>query len=310
MGINTATDCSTKMAFFLQETYLSQRITCFSIKTQSCKLRSQHFSLCSSALLLLYAFTSVLCSPVAIDARSILPLTVNTIHQFDIPSWNENLVVRKNGQLLVTRLDTPLLLQVDPKKTVAPVIVATLPSTCAGLLGITETLDDIFYVVAAAPFDGSFVKISNSSSSSVFKVNMNTFKLNAHGTIISNATISKIADLPTAGFLNGMITLNAALGYVLIADAYNGVVFRLNVYTGKYTILIDDPKMKYLPGSITNLGINGIKIRDSYLYWSNSGNPIFCRILISPLGNPIGAAQIIATVNNVDDFVFRTDGTA
>lgn len=269
-------------------------------------MQSSILSLSASALLLLAAVNPVTSSPVG--ARDVLPLTVDTVYQFDIPTWNENLAVRANGQLLVTRLDSPILVQVDPTNTVAPVIVATFSSTYAGLLGITETLADIFYVVAAAPFDSNFLKTSGVIS--VFKVNMNSFKLNAAGVITSVATISKVADITTAGFLNGMTTLNAALGYILIADAYNGVVYRLNVYTGAYTVIIDDVNMKYLPGSITNLGVNGLKIRGSYLYWSNSGNPIFCRIPINALGKATGASEVVATAYNVDDFVFRSDGTA
>jgi hypothetical protein len=107
-----------------------------------------------------------------------------------------------------------------------------------------------------------------------------------------------------------MTTLSASAGLVLIADSLNGVVYRLNVNTGAYSIVIDDARMKYLPGSITNLGINGVKIRDGYLYWTNTGNPIFSRIPISSTGTPTGASQNVANVNNGDDFAFRRDGTA
>lgn len=109
--------------------------------------------------------------------------------------------------------------------------------------------------------------------------------------------------------MNGMTTLGATLGLVLIAESYYGVVYRLNVNTGAYSIIIDDPKMKYLPRAITNLGIKGVKIRDPYLYWTSMGNPIFCRIPINVLGSPIGASQVVANVNNGDDLVFRSDGT-
>jgi hypothetical protein len=258
-----------------------------------------------SAFTLFAIINSAIANPVAVS--DVLPLSVNTVYQFDIPTWNENLAVRSNGQLLVTRLDTPILMQIDPTNNVAPVTVATFPSTYAGLLGITETLEDVFYVVAAAPFDSNFVKTSGEIS--IFEVNMKTFQLGSAGVISSAANVTKVADITTAGFLNGMTTLNAAAGYILIADAYNGVVYHLNVNTGNYTVIIDDAKMKYLPGSITNLGVNGLKIRGSYLYWSNSGNPIFCRIPINDLGAATGPSEVVATAYNVDDFTFRSDGT-
>jgi hypothetical protein len=261
------------------------------------------------ALILLSSGLSVASTPIISSTTSALPLTVDTIYQFPVPTWNENLAVRTNGQLLVTRLDTPLLMQVDPTQKLAPITIATFPSTYAGVLGITETSPDVFYVAAAAPFDSNFVKTSGNSS--VFKIDMRSFAVSSTGQITTPATVTKVTDLPTAGFLNGMETLSATLGLVLIADSYNGVVYRLNVNTGAYAVVIDDPKMKYLPGAITNIGINGIKIRGLYLYWSNTGNPIFSRILINPLtGTGIGASQVVAPVTKSDDFVFRSDGTA
>jgi hypothetical protein len=258
------------------------------------------------AIVLLAACACVNSTP--LSGRQILPLTVNTIFQGEIPSWHENLAVRKNGQLIVTRLDSPIIEQVDPTGTLAPIVINTFSSDYAGCLGITETVDDIFYVVVAAPFGADFVKISGTTS--IFQVDMTNFAVDTSGTITTNATITKVVDMPDAGFLNGMTTLSADLGLLLIADAYNGSVFRLDVNTGVYSVIIDDPNMKYLPTSITNLGINGIKIRGPFLYWSNSGNPIFCRILIDSVGAAIGASEVVASIPQVDDFVFRADGTA
>lgn len=265
------------------------------------------------ALILLFSITSVTSSPISerdavIEERAVLPLTVHTIFQGEVPSWHENLAVRTNGQLMVTRLDTPVLEQVDPSGKIAPVVINNFGSAYAGCLGITETTTDIFYVVVAAPFDSNFVKTSGNSS--IFKVDMSKFAVNSAGTVTTNATVTKVVDMPDAGFLNGMITLSTSLGYLLIADSYNGWVYRLNVNTGAYSVIINDAKMKFLPGSITNLGINGIKIRGSYLYWSNSGDPIFTRIPINSVGAATGAAQVVASVRQVDDFQFRSDGTA
>ncbi|RDW88020.1 hypothetical protein BP6252_00052 [Coleophoma cylindrospora] len=239
-----------------------------------------------------------------------LPLTVNTIYEGPVPTWNENLAVRTNGQILVTRLDSPVLELIDPAvENAVPVTVATFSSDYAGLLGITETNEDVFYVVAAAPFGSDFVKTSGNSS--IFQIDMTQFAFDsATSKITGNATITKVVDMPDAGFLNGMTTIDPTAGLVFIADAYNGWVYSLDVTSGEYKIAIDDAKMKYLPSSITNLGVNGLKIRDNYLYFSNSGNPIFCRIPINTLGEPTGPSEIVADIRQVDDFVFRSDGVA
>ncbi|CZR67027.1 uncharacterized protein PAC_16926 [Phialocephala subalpina] len=239
-----------------------------------------------------------------LNSRSTLPLTVNTIYEGEVSTWYENLAVRSNGQLLVTRLDSSLLELLDPTSSSPPVLVHNFTSIYAGCLGITETSKDVFYVVAQAPFDGNFVKTSGSSS--IFKVDLTASGDN----VTANALVTKVTDIPEADFLNGMTTLNAAAGLVLVADSYNGWVYRLDVNTGNYSVVIDDPKMKYLPGSLTNLGINGIKIRDGYLYWTNTGSPDFSRIQINSLGEPLGNSTVVATVHNADDFVFAEDGVA
>lgn len=116
--------------------------------------------------------------------------------------------------------------------------------------------------------------------------------------------------MPDIGFPDGMTTISASQGLLYIADAFNGSVFRLSVNTAAYSVIIDDPNMKFLSTSITNLSINGVKIRNCFLYWSNSGNPIFTRIRINSVGAPIGTSEVVASIKQVDDFVFRSDGTA
>ncbi|KAL5312859.1 hypothetical protein ACEPPN_019285 [Leptodophora sp. 'Broadleaf-Isolate-01'] len=268
-------------------------------------------------LILLASITPGAPSPVAqsssgrLESRTnVLPLTVNTIYQADVPTWHENLAVRANGQLLVTRMDGPILELIDPAATSkTPIIINNFGSAYAGCLGITELGSDIFYVVAAAPFGSDFVKTSGNSS--VFKVDLNTFAADSNGVVVGNPIITKIADLPTAGFLNGMTTLNVDAGLVVIADSLNGTLYTLNVKTGTYNVTIDDAKMKALSTAITPLGINGVKIRNGCLYFSNTGNPIFSRIPISSTtGAATGSSSVVATVLQSDDFVFRADGTA
>jgi hypothetical protein len=235
---------------------------------------------------------------------------VNTIYEASVPTWHENLAVRANGQLLVTRLDTPILELIDPAATNAtPIIINNFGAAYAGCLGITELGSDIFYVVAQAPFGSDFVKTSGNSS--VFKVDMNTFAADSSGNVLGGAAITKVADFPTAGFLNGMTTLNVDAGLVVIADSLNGTLYTLNVDSGTYQVTIDDPKMKALSTAITPLGINGVKIRDKCLYFSNTGNPIFSRISISfTTGFATGPSSVVASILQVDDFIFRADGTA
>ena len=61
------------------------------------------------------------------------------------------MLARTNGQPLVTRLDTPILEQIDASGAVLPIVMNAFPPTYAECLGITETTKDIFYVVVQAP---------------------------------------------------------------------------------------------------------------------------------------------------------------
>jgi len=118
-----------------------------------------------------------------------------------------------------------------------------------------------------------------------------------------------VVDIPSADFLNGLTTLDDS--NILTGDIYNGWVYKVNVETRKATIVINDDKMKFPAGATTNLGVNGLKIKDSYLYWTNTAVGTLNKILITPWGTPIGSSSVVsANVPKADDFVFRDDGTA
>lgn len=65
------------------------------------------------------------------------------IHQFGKGVSLENIAVRSNGQLLVTRIDQPEIYQVNPSRRQAPALLGTAPYAAA-LFGIAEASTDIF----------------------------------------------------------------------------------------------------------------------------------------------------------------------
>ncbi|RDW94275.1 hypothetical protein BP5796_00038 [Coleophoma crateriformis] len=226
-------------------------------------------------------------------------LVVNSIYQGATGTWYENLAVRANGQILVSRRDSPILELIDPAGGLRnPIAVNTFSSDYAGLAGISETTPDVFYIIAAGNY-------------SVFKVDMNTFTYDSSlGVVTSNATVSKVTAMPEAGLLNGMASANASEGIVLLADSLNGWIWRLHVNTGSYAVDFSDATTDYLNTSTTKLGVNGLKVRDSYLYYSNTGNPVFSRVPINSLGSATGPAEVVANISAGDDFVFASNGVA
>jgi hypothetical protein len=239
-----------------------------------------------------------------IDARATLP--TRDIHQFPNNTWLENLAVRQDGQIIVTVLSAPELYQVDPfHANSSPTLIHRIPGA-TGLLGIVELQQDEFYVIAGNWSVKTFE--TTNGSYSVWKIDMRKSKV-LDGSIHPPPIVSKVTDIPEGVFLNGIAVLNTSKSLVVVGDAGAGVVFTLNVKTGKYSKTIDDPTMK--PGASLHLGINGVKTRGRYLYYATSEQEIFCRIPINGNdGTPTGSAEVIAKNVFGDDFSFDPAGNA
>lgn len=118
---------------------------------------------------------------------------------------------------------------------------------------------------------------------------------------------TKIADIPEAIFLNGM-TLIPESSNILVADCGAGVVYAINTSTGKYSVAADDPLMKPING--TQLGVNGIKVRDGFLYFTSATQVLFAKVPISANGTANGAAATVVNNAHGDDFIFDSAGNA
>lgn len=250
-------------------------------------------------------------SAVATSKCTEFPLPVTVLHTFDQVSWLENLAIRSTGEILTSRLDTPALYQVNHVTGSAVEIATWDASEFKGALGISETATDVFYVILSAFVGEDFVKTGGVNS--IFKVDMSTFQLSDDGTSVEeNATVSLLTEIGEADFLNGMATLDD--GHIYVSDVYSGVVYLVDTATGDYQVAVDDMLMKYsLDGSaaLTNLGSNGLKVHNGYLYWANTANGFVARKAIRSDGQPMGqAAEIVATnVAKADDFQISSDGT-
>ncbi|KAH8898306.1 hypothetical protein GQ53DRAFT_711540 [Thozetella sp. PMI_491] len=240
-----------------------------------------------------------------------IPAPVKVLHTFPFPSWCENLAVRADGDILTTRLDAPYMFHVSTETGDAVEVTSWDASQWAGAMGIAENAPDVFYVNLAAIFNTTtFVRVSGVNS--VFKIDMNTFLLDSDGvTVLQNATVSHLVDIPEADYLNGMVALNNNI--MLTVDVYNGIVFALDVNTAQYRVAVDDPLMKYsyVSDPIANLGANGLNIVEDYLYWTNTAGGFVARARIDiKTGMQLSAGEIVAeNVSRPDDFAIRSDGT-
>ncbi|EAW25280.1 uncharacterized protein NFIA_107720 [Aspergillus fischeri NRRL 181] len=251
-------------------------------------------------------------SPTAAISASQWPmdLQVKQVANFGPSSWIENLAIRHSGEVLATHLLHPQILQVNPDGNLPPICWAEGASAgkYAGVLGITETRHDEFYVAVAGQYDENMILLPNSTDY-IFRVDFDNLEVSSTGEVLSNATVAKLTDLDGSQLVNGATTLNEDA--ILVSDSYNGWVYKVDVRTGAYDVIVDDPLMKKSSGSEGKTGVNGIKVFRGYLYWTNTDAGLLARIKINEDGKPCGASEIVASIlTEPDDFTLDENGTA
>ena len=263
-----------------------------------------------TALYIAVVSISVSCSARIISQRSpsnLTPYPNRPVIELPLGTWAENLAVRSNGQILVNLLNTPQILQVDPLSLQKPILVHQFPNPDKndGLLGIVEMQQDVFYVA----FGSLNVTIGQGKPGtfSVWEVDMNPFQLGENESVVSPAKVQKLVAMPEAKILNGMTALDKDQNTTLIADSQAGAVWKLNVWTREYEVIIKDPLMD--PGSF--IGVNGIKIQNGYLYFTNSAAGSLNRVPINADGTAKAPAETVQTgLTSADDFTFDEAGNA
>jgi hypothetical protein len=235
------------------------------------------------------------------------------IHQFPDPTWVENMAVRKTSQLLVTivthpelYLIDPLTSSLDPTSNKTATLIHSFTTSFTSVLGITETQPDQFYVIVG---NLSLAKPVNLGlgTYTVWSVNLQSYNAFSN----TGAVIHEVAALTTAGLLNGMSTLSASLGLLVLADSVYGTIWLVDTKTGNYSILLQEPEMAPPAGQL--LGINGVRVlppkngNDTvYIYFDNTGAETFHRVplSLSTLGKlgKLGPVETLFSGYAIDDF--------
>ena len=215
----------------------------------------------------------------------------------------ENLAARSNGHLLLTASNQPYLYDINPSaSSITPTILPQF-SNVGSVLGIAETSPDVF-AVAAGNYSAS--RVPTFGSFAVWSVNMNT----------AEPTVKLITTIPEAKGLNGAAALNGFTGTVLIADSILGAIWKVDVNTGAYSMAIQNSDLNPDPSVAEgqSLGINGLRMADDSVYFTNSYQGTYGRIPINSDGSASGDAEILArTLSSsdlYDDFDLNSAGTA
>lgn len=229
---------------------------------------------------------------------------LKTVYEFPYETWVENIAVRDTGELLVTLIDHPELHMVDPFNAINTTVISSFPDAL-GLLGIAEYQPDQFAVVVGNWSDVTFKTVNGSYS--IWTVDLRHVYVHDFQ-VVRPAIVKKVTDIPEASFLNGLTVLSPEDATVLIADSGLGLVWLLNLNTGEYQIILEDPTMA--PAPPLNLGINGIHLHEGFACYTNSVQGLFCRIPIHQNGSRSGVTGVFDTGYFGDDFAFDEFGTA
>jgi hypothetical protein len=223
-------------------------------------------------------------------------LPVEVVANIGLGVWIENIAVRPNGEILAVGL-TPNIFQVDPLGNTTPVVVTTLPPPITAVAGLTETSPDIFYITAGNVTNTTIV--STPGTMSVWELNMVGYTPKTGLAL----PVRKIADFPEAGLLDAITTLNPLTGLLLISDPVLGVVWGLNVHTGQKSQVISIADMKAISGAVPSLGVNGIRYKEGFLYFTTTTREAFIRLPIHANGSAAGDPDVVATsFGRPDDF--------
>ncbi|CAM6089128.1 unnamed protein product [Calypogeia fissa] len=253
----------------------------------------------SPMLLLLLLTISTSVSSLSHASSPYLRLPIHVFHEFPTTIWIENLAVRSNGDILLTLLTSPDLYLISASDKSAKVLHTF--AAASSLTGIAELDDDIFYIAASNCSHVTFGSMPESYS--VWEVDMGSFANSGA------ATITKVRDMPETFIPNGMAALSKIDNTILIADSIPGSVWKLNVKTGAYSIAFADPTTATDSKSKSiGIAINGIQIRDGYLYYTNTNKGLLCRVPISESGTATGDVEVLATGLLPDDFALDCEG--
>lgn len=225
-------------------------------------------------------------------------LAVSTTYQFpNNGSFVDNISIRKNGNLLLTRIDVPQVWSVDPTAKTASLVhdFSHDNSTITACFGMVEIDPDVFVLVAGALDLKSFS--STPGSFALWKLDLNNG---------AEASVSKFLALPEAQALSAVTKFENLL---LIADSPEGAIWRVDLSTKKYKKVISHESMLPAPGA-PPMGVNGIQVQHGNLYYASTTRKEFRRVHINKDAEAIGKFEMISNGTALDNFDLEADGTA
>ncbi|KAF7521614.1 hypothetical protein PCG10_008229 [Penicillium crustosum] len=221
-------------------------------------------------------------------------------------SWIDNMVVRSDGHLLFTRLDTPEVWLFNTTSANAT-LVYSFPNVTS-CFGISEIDDDIFAVVVGNFSSKTFQP--GAGSFSLHKLDFTKFEAEGSERALESPKASEIVAMPDADAPNGMVTFSRGSNLVLIADSPKGIIWKVDTKTGDYSVALNHTTMAPAEGQALPLGVNALTVFDDYVYYTGTTRMVYCKVKVDKDVKPIGDFEIIASGFLPDNIEMTTDGTA
>ena len=239
-------------------------------------------------------FTAILVNAIGTLASPTHHLRETQLFQFDNTTFLENLFIRRNGNILLSSVNTGHLFDFDPHgRNQVPVALGALPGA-NGTTGVVEVFPDVYAV------SGGLINMETQSfAEGSLRVYTIDFCNQKHSKDGASPIIKSVAQVKNTTMLNGMAALPHRPGVVLSVDSYTGRIFRIDTVTGNVETAWQDDLLSGLSDPKTGgtgLGANGIRIHDGWLYFAQSEKRTFGRVRIDADGHKIGAIQTFTTI--------------
>lgn len=236
-------------------------------------------------------------------------LTVKTLGQLPAPSFFENVAIRPSGAILSTALlpSADIWTVTNPSSSDSSFELAVTIPEIDFLTGIAEVLDEDGQGVDKYIVTGG--KSTSTAPNDIVVGSWSAWQLTFDDE--NEPTVEKISDLgPETALSNGITSVPNA---VLLADSYRGSISRLDLSTGDYEDeIISAPEMVTTPDFELGIGINGIQIHGSHLYFSNSALASIYRLRITPAGYSCSPVELVSDISSIaegiDDFAIDEAG--
>jgi len=245
-------------------------------------------------------------------------LTINTPNViYNTTGPLENLAIRPNGNVLITRFDVPQLWEIDPSSGSTVLVHDFQSQTTNTILGITEYEKDIYVVGGGTLNQTSF--LGKPGTWAVWRVDLRAKN--------SPAKVDLITTIQEAILLNGLAVLppptmrrderSSKSKSILVADSASGVVYTVSPSQKSYKVFYSDPDtMSPAPNAFPLIGVNGVRFftdraRTSYLYYSVTSVSRFYRVRLDKNNVVEGVPELLLSPTYaLDDFALTNHGTA